>query len=59
MRVSPTYTVVSRTPKTRTRYESTREYVADRLAGAASNGDMQSVAMPLQMILSIEAVEYR
>ena len=43
----------------RCRYKSTWEYVADRLTEAASNGDMQSVAVSLKMVLSMEGVEYR
>jgi hypothetical protein len=43
----------------RCRDKSTCEYVADRLTEAASNGDTQSVAESLKMVLSIEGVEYR
>jgi hypothetical protein len=43
----------------RCRYKSNWEYVADRLTEAASNGDMQSVAVSLKMVLSMEGVEYR
>ena len=43
----------------RCRNKSTWEYVADRLTEAASNGDTQSVAVPLQMVLRLEGVEYR
>jgi hypothetical protein len=43
----------------RCRYKATWEYVADRLTEAASNGDTQSVAVPLQMVLRLEGVEYR
>lgn len=41
------------------RYKSTWEHVADRLTEAASNGDTQSVAEPLKMVLSMEGVEHR
>jgi hypothetical protein len=43
----------------RCRYKSTWEYLADRLTEAASNGDTQSVAVPLKMVLLMEGVDYR
>jgi hypothetical protein len=33
--------------------------VADRLTEAASNGETQSVAVPLKMVLLMEGVDYR
>ena len=43
----------------RCRDKSTWEYVADRLTEAASNGDTESVAVSLKMVLVVEGVEYR
>jgi hypothetical protein len=42
-----------------TREKSTWRYVADRLDEAARGADPRDVAMPLQMVLSMEGVECR
>jgi hypothetical protein len=43
----------------RCRHKSAWEYLADHRTEVASNGDTQSVTVPLKMVQSMEGIEHR